>query len=72
MPKLTEEQIAQGKAFFEAGDANGDGFITIDEAKAFLASQGREWDDKAKDINCPLPSLEKYKLIALNHLLSQQ
>ena len=31
----------------------------------------REWDDKAKLLNQPLPSLDKYKEIAFRHLLSQ-
>ena len=44
MPKLSEEQIAEGKAFFAANDTNGDGFITLDEAKAWVTSAGREWD----------------------------
>jgi phosphonate degradation associated HDIG domain protein len=31
----------------------------------------REWDDKAKLQSVPLPSLEKYKQMALRHLLAQ-
>lgn len=30
----------------------------------------REWDDKAKEINKPLPDLSKYKAMALGHLLT--
>ena len=48
------------------------------EAKAFEADEFheiyiklREWDDRAKEINSPLPSLEVYKERALNHLLRQ-
>jgi len=29
----------------------------------------REWDDRAKIKNLPLPDLTKYKQLALNHLL---
>ena len=55
------------------------GVMSQEEAATFEADEFhplyiklREWDDKAKEINSPLPSLEKYKLIALNHLLAQQ
>jgi len=48
------------------------------ETKAFEADEFheiyiklREWDDRAKEINSPLPSLEVYKERALNHLLRQ-
>ena len=54
------------------------GVMTKEEADAFEADEFhtiyiklREWDDKAKEMNVPLPSLEKYKAIALNHLLHQ-
>ena len=54
------------------------GVMTEQEAAAFEADEFhtiyiklREWDDKAKEMNVPLPSLEKYKAIALNHLLHQ-
>ncbi len=29
----------------------------------------REWDDRAKEINKPLPSLDKYKRMAIEHLM---
>ncbi len=55
------------------------GVMNADEAAVFEADEFhllyiklREWDDKAKEINCPLPPLDKYKRIAINHLLSQQ
>ncbi len=54
------------------------GVMNETEAKAFEADEFheiyiklREWDDRAKEINSPLPSLEVYKERALNHLLSQ-
>jgi phosphonate degradation associated HDIG domain protein len=54
------------------------GVMSETEAKAFEADEFheiyiklREWDDRAKEINSPLPSLEVYKERALNHLLSQ-
>lgn len=31
----------------------------------------RKWDDLAKEENVPLPSLRKYKKLALNHLVKQ-
>jgi predicted HD phosphohydrolase len=37
----------------------------------FLYVKLREWDDKAKLENKPLPSLDKYKEMALRHLLAQ-
>jgi epidermal growth factor receptor substrate 15 len=50
----------------------------LTEAKAFEADEFheiyiklREWDDRAKETNMPLPSLEVYKQRALNHLLRQ-
>jgi len=54
------------------------GVMNETEAKAFEADEFheiyiklREWDDRAKEINSTLPSLEVYKERALNHLLSQ-
>ena len=40
MPKLSADEIAAAKEFFKANDTNGDGFITLEEAKAFIASNG--------------------------------
>lgn len=55
------------------------GVMTAEEAASFEADEYhpiyiklREWDDKAKETNCPLPSLDKYRAIALNHLMQQQ
>lgn len=31
----------------------------------------RKWDDLAKEKNVPLPSLQKYKILAFNHLIKQ-
>ena len=54
------------------------GVMSEKEANAFEADEFheiyiklREWDDRAKEINSPLPSLEVYKERALNHLLRQ-
>lgn len=54
------------------------GVMSEKEANAFEADEFheiyiklREWDDKAKEINTPLPSLDLYKKYALNHLLKQ-
>ena len=54
------------------------GVMTAEEAASFeddefhtIYIKLREWDDKAKEMNIPLPPLEKYKSIAFNHLLKQ-
>lgn len=54
------------------------GVMNADEAHAFETDpmfgyyiKMREWDDKAKEINLPLPDLSKYKQMALDHLLKQ-
>ena len=31
----------------------------------------RKWDDLAKEKDVPLPSLQKYKSLAFNHLIKQ-
>jgi hypothetical protein len=30
----------------------------------------REWDDKAKEVDRPIPDLLKYKMMAIEHLLT--
>ena len=45
MPKLTPEEIATASEFFKLNDTNGDGFITLEEAKAFIAKNGQDWDE---------------------------
>jgi phosphonate degradation associated HDIG domain protein len=54
------------------------GVMTEAEAEMFEADylhtlfiKLREWDDKAKIENYPLPSLEKYKQMAISHLMQQ-
>lgn len=54
------------------------GVMKPEEAEAFEADplfhlfvKIREWDDKAKVENKPLPSLEKYRQLAFLHLLHQ-
>ncbi|MBL7697533.1 MAG: HD domain-containing protein [Chitinophagaceae bacterium] len=54
------------------------GVMTPQEARDFesdtlfdLFIKIRKWDDLAKEENVPLPSLQKYKTLALNHLLKQ-
>jgi phosphonate degradation associated HDIG domain protein len=55
------------------------GIMTPQEAQAFEADELferfikiREWDDKAKLENIPLPSLEKYKSLAIDHLINKK
>lgn len=54
------------------------GVMSAHEAQAFEADglfdrfiKIREWDDNAKVENVPLPPLEKYKLLAIEHLIKQ-
>jgi 2-amino-1-hydroxyethylphosphonate dioxygenase (glycine-forming) len=54
------------------------GVMTKEEADAFesddlhfLFIKIRQWDDKAKMENVPLPELEKYKRLAIQHLINQ-
>jgi phosphonate degradation associated HDIG domain protein len=54
------------------------GKMTPDEARNFeidplheLFIKIREWDDQAKVENIPLPSLDKYKMMAVRHLILQ-
>ncbi len=51
------------------------GMMKIEEAERFendhyflLYIKLRKWDDQAKETNIPLPSLEKFKKMALAHL----
>jgi len=53
------------------------GVMTAEEAHAFETDpmfadyiKMREWDDKAKITNKPLPDMSKYKQMALEHLLN--
>ena len=54
------------------------GVMTETEAETFEADylhilfiKIREWDDRAKIIHQPLPSLDKYKQMAISHLMQQ-
>lgn len=51
------------------------GRMTVEEAREFesdplhhLFIKIREWDDRAKEEHIPLPSLDKYKSMAIRHL----
>lgn len=55
------------------------GIMDATEAKEFEADpmfkqyiQMRKWDDQAKVIGKPLPPLQKYKDMAISHLINQQ
>lgn len=55
------------------------GVMNAEEAKAFENDpmfedfiKMREWDDKAKRTNKPLPDISKYKQMALDHLLNRK
>ena len=54
------------------------GVMSYEEARKFeedalfdLYIKIRKWDDLAKEVNVPLPSLQKYRDIAFNHLINQ-
>ena len=42
----TPEMVAALREFFNSIDTNGDGFISLDEAKAAFESTGGVWDEK--------------------------
>ena len=42
----TPEMVAALRKFFNSIDTNGDGFISLDEAKAAFESTGGVWDEK--------------------------
>ena len=44
----TSEMVAALREFFNSMDTNGDGFISVDEAKAAFESTGGVWDAKQK------------------------
>lgn len=54
------------------------GMMTEEEAAAFEADPLfkeyvalRQWDDRAKSLNVPLPSLERYRIMIVQHLSKQ-
>ena len=47
---LNEQQIADAKAEFASIDANADGFITLDEVKAFGDKNGLEFTDEQAEM----------------------
>ena len=49
MAKLSEEQVTELKAAFQAMDTNGDGQVTKDELKQLLAQLGEAVDDSVID-----------------------
>jgi phosphonate degradation associated HDIG domain protein len=68
--KLSEASkmtLAKQGGMMDKTEAN---FFEMDSLH-FLYVKLREWDDKAKLENKPLPSLDKYKEMALRHLLAQ-
>ena len=44
--KMTEEQMQQAVLLFGFSDADGDGFVTLEEAKAFAARMEKPFEEK--------------------------
>ena len=56
----------------QGGVMNREEAIKFEEDELFdMYIKIRKWDDLAKQINVPLPPLQKYKTLAFNHLINQ-